>query len=110
MLAPSILASVTNSLRFDILDPSLNAIEQLPFAAHCALLWVSTMSPATCPPCPRYVQSPPAGPAASSLPNGRLLRVASYQARFEGLHVRQRDAAGPAGGDASVPTRSGFSP
>src|SRR5438270_6302871 len=58
MLVPSILASVTNSRRFDILDPSLNAIEQLPFAAHCALLWVSTMSPATCPPCPRYVQHP----------------------------------------------------
>src|SRR3954447_16996224 len=65
MLVPSILASVTNSLRFDILDASLNAIEQLPFAAHCALLWVSTMSPATCPPCLRYVQSPPAGQAAS---------------------------------------------
>src|SRR4051812_23260659 len=45
MLAPSILASVTNSRRFDILDPSLNAIEQLPFAAHCALLG--------CPPCLR---------------------------------------------------------
>src|SRR5438128_904691 len=59
MLAPSLLASVTNSRRFDMLDSSLNAIEQLPFAAHCALLWVSTMSPATCPPCPRYVQGRP---------------------------------------------------
>src|SRR5438067_2180165 len=63
MLAPSILASVTNSRRFDILDPTLNGIEQLPFAAHSALLWVSTMSPATCPPCLRYVQSSPAGSA-----------------------------------------------
>src|SRR5438309_12048184 len=55
------------------------------------------MSPATCPPCPRYVQSAPAGSAASRCRMGGLhgCLVTSDTRR---LARRQRDAAEPAGG------------
>src|SRR5947199_7096514 len=62
--APGPLARLTNSRRRDTIDTSLH-----PIAASChqdcsGAVNVSTMSPATCPPCPRYVHGParPAGP------------------------------------------------
>src|SRR3954468_5864536 len=90
MLAPSILASVTNSRRFDILDPSLNAIEQLPFAAHCALLG--------CPPCLR----PPVHHVSGTYSPRRLARRRPAPApcdakedATESAFVWRRDAAKP---------------
>src|SRR3954453_23033928 len=53
---------------------------------------------------------PPAGSAASSLPNGELARVSRYQRHLRVLSGRQRDAAGPAGEDASAPLRQDNSP
>src|SRR5207244_7050273 len=55
--APGPLARLTNSRRRDTIDTSLH-----PIAASChehcsGAVNVSTMSPATCPPCPRYVQA-----------------------------------------------------
>jgi len=47
--------------------------------------------------------SSPAGPAASSLPDGMLAQVSLLPTAAKGFGVRRRDAAEPAGEDASVP-------
>src|SRR5438270_7900761 len=55
------------------------------------------MSPATCPTCPRYVQSPR---LARRRPRRRM-----GCCRTVLLTVRRRDVAAPAGEDASAPSR-----
>src|SRR6184192_3056762 len=98
--APRPLARLTNSRRRDTIETSLH-----PIAASChedcsGAVNVSTMSPATCPPCPRYVHGP-ARPAA--LVEARAVARRAIQATGV-LGARPTRPAGRAGPAEALPS------